>query len=140
MDKGRKTKAGKKVKNFATSSFWVVDRSKITKGLGKLCRPRKIEWVRKKHCDRFHGLAFGMEDFNAFFWRKKQTVSFSGKGAGAAKQWIITEIDLEPDRSRTLNNKLGYDMVVYRSNSNYTTETSSMRLPSRKVGTCPLNL
>ena len=106
MDKGKKIKAGKKAKDFATSSFWIGDRSKITKALDKLCRPRKIKWVRKKHCDRFNGLAFGMKDFIAFFWRKRQTLSFAGKGAGAAKQWIIKELgkNLDPDHSTLFNN------------------------------------
>ena len=92
----RKSKAGSKVKDFSTSSFWIGDRSKITEGLVKLCKPRKIAWVAKKYCDRFDGKAFGMEDFIVFYWRAKETISFSGKGAVAAKNWFMKELDIAP--------------------------------------------
>ena len=39
------SKAGSKVKDFSTSSFWIGDRSKIREGLVKLCKPRKRAWV-----------------------------------------------------------------------------------------------
>ena len=34
-----------------------------------------------------------MPNFIVFWWRKKKTVSFAGKGAGSAKKWILHELD-----------------------------------------------
>ena len=101
----RKSKPSPKVKDFSTPSFWIGDRSKITKALVQLCKPRKIEWVAKKYSDRFDGKAFGMEDFIVFYWRAKETINFAGKGAGAAKNWVIKELDIAPqlDMPKSVN-------------------------------------
>ena len=37
-----------------------------------------------------------MEGFNAFWWRVKGRASFSGKGAGVAKRWVLQELEEGP--------------------------------------------
>ena len=83
---------GKNEKAFATSAFEVSDKAALSKALSKLCG-HEIRWMAEKHGDRFNGQANGMERFNAFWWRKKGRASFSGKGAGAAKRWVLQELE-----------------------------------------------
>ena len=87
-----KIKSRKGIKDFATSSFKVVDHSIITKALEKLCHPRDVHWFPKQHCDRFDGVATGMAQFIVSYWRAKKLVSFSGKGAALAKRWVLNEL------------------------------------------------
>ena len=94
------------MKDFATSSFKVADLSKITRTLAKLCYPSRNEWSTKKHCDRYDGVAPGMDDFIVFYWRVKKVVSFGGKGAGKAKKWVLNELDKVSEYCGT-NDNLG---------------------------------
>ena len=80
------------------------DKAEFSTVLSKLCG-HEISWVAEKHSDRFNGQANGMERFNAFWGRKKGRVSFSCKGAGAAKRWVLQE--LERGRQPTESNEHG---------------------------------
>ena len=90
-----KTEKSKKVKSFATSAFKVSDKSVFTRALAILCG-HEISWISEQHGDRFNGQATGMERFVAFWWRAKGRASFSGKGAGAAKRWVLQELEEGP--------------------------------------------
>ena len=88
-----KKKSGRKVKNFATSSFVVGDRSRISRALTKFCS-NEVEWRSVKHGWRFDGEAMGMQNFIVFFWESKQTASLAGKGAVKAKNRILSELSI----------------------------------------------
>ena len=95
-----KTKKGKKEKAFATSAFEVSDKAVFSRVLSKLCG-HEISWISEKHGDRFNGRVTGMEGFIAFWWRAKGRASFSDKGAGAVKKWVLQELEKghQPDES-----------------------------------------
>ena len=80
-----------KVKAFATSAFFVGERSKITKVLSELCG-REVDWCPTEHGFKFEGEALGMKNFIVFYWKKRKTVSFSGKGAWSAKKWTLDQL------------------------------------------------
>ena len=122
-----RTGKGKKVKAFANSSFELSDKDTFSRALSKLCG-HEITWVTKKNGDRFDGQATGKERFNAFWWRVKRRASFSGRGAGAAKRWVLQELEKgqqhkEPYKQGTQDSGLpseqeeGEKRLVYNKNS-----------------------
>ena len=88
-----KTGKGTKVKAFAISAFQVRNKIVFSSALSKLCG-QEIKWISERHGDRFNGVDTGMERFIAFWWRAKGRASFSGKGAGAAKKWVLQELGI----------------------------------------------
>ena len=82
MNHNSERKNGKRVKDFATSSFMVTNRTKLTRALTKLCHPRGVIWCPKKYSDRFDGKAAGMSNFIVFWWRNKKTASLAWKRSG----------------------------------------------------------
>ena len=85
-----KKKGVGKVKNFATCSFQVGDRSRISQALKKFCC-NEVVWRPVKNGYRYDGEAIGLQNFIAFFWKSKQTASLAGKGAAEAKKRILRE-------------------------------------------------
>ena len=90
----RRKKGKGKLKNFATSSFPVHDRTIITKALSKLC-VNLVDWTPIKYGFRFVGEAEDMDNFIVSFWSSKSTVSLSGKGALSAKRWLWMELAMD---------------------------------------------
>ena len=86
-----KMQKDKKVKAFATSAF-EVSQTEFSRALSKLCG-HEINWISEKNGDCFNGEVIGMGKFYAFWWRATKRANFSGKGAGAAKRWVLQELE-----------------------------------------------
>ena len=87
-----KTKKGKRAKAFTTSAFEVSDKTELSRVLSKLCG-REVSWISEEHSDRLNCQVIWIVKMYAFWWRATKKASFSGKGAGAAKRWVLQELE-----------------------------------------------